>query len=145
MEAPKDIFIDVATKIRRRLVNKTANEYLDCYCAIASFRIWRKLKQLGYTPIFVVYNGTEESIGSLGEFESHCFVICDGYLIDVTATQFRISEKVIVRPHKKELYWLVTHSAKTHKEIKELLKTWPSDQKPSEFYKKVLTNLEANC
>lgn len=125
------IFRDVASKIRSNLVWKTGNHDLDCYCAIASFKIWSALKKLGYSPTFVEYLGGK--YGELCRYEGHCFVICNGYLIDVTATQFGWKEPVVVRTFREELYWYITHSARTVDGIKKLLKNWPVEQKPRRY------------
>ena len=48
-------------------------------CAIASGRLHDVLTTHGFEPLIVV---SEKSGGC------HCFILCDGYIVDITATQF---------------------------------------------------------
>lgn len=70
-----------------------AGACLDC-----TGRIERLAKEAGVSTIKSYYNGT------------HAFTLCSDFLIDVTATQFNITEKVVVKkysevePHE---YWWV--------------------------------------
>lgn len=48
---------------------------LEMMCARASGELFKKLKRAGYKPELVF-------------IEFHCFVVCEGYIIDITATQY---------------------------------------------------------
>src|SRR5258705_13818491 len=64
------------------------NEWFDndlCgMCAIASAKLWLELKAVGYEPM-IVWSPVE-----------HFFVLLDGHVIDITATQYNESEIVIL-------------------------------------------------
>jgi hypothetical protein len=94
--------LSYARKARRwaeRLEEKECEEY-DCfprdlggYCVIASIYLYKLLRDAGLNPR-VIFN------------EDHAFVVCQGYLIDVTATQFNFCFKndelaTIDDPHPK--------------------------------------------
>ena len=92
----KNIIINVA-RAARRWIEKyaTKNEFskdLMCLCGIASGEIWKRLKNAGVKARIHEYQAPGEG---------HCFVEAEGYLIDVTATQFAYGgqkyPKVIVR------------------------------------------------
>lgn len=61
-------------------------------CAIASFTLWKALRAVGIDAIFVRgwYHGC-----------IHCWVVVDDQVVDTTATQFGIGEKVYA-PHVDE-------------------------------------------
>ena len=77
-------------------------------CAIAAGEMWRRLKGRGANPILC--------IALYDPPFAHCFVECNGYLIDVTATQYD-GPKVLVR--RKELAqsqsecWVATWKCRT--------------------------------
>ena len=57
---------------------KRRNKYnptLERWCGICSVRLWRKLKVAGFSP-------------KIAHNDGHAFVIVDGYLVDVTSSQF---------------------------------------------------------
>lgn len=97
-------------------------------CAISSARLSYKLEKAGI-PHKIAHN------------DSHAFVVCNGYIIDVTATQFGCRSKVVVRkppkPHEEDaLSWW--HQKRTNLNSKTFYNTqvrlgWPPEQcaKPS--------------
>lgn len=99
---------------------------LNGVCAIAAGEVWKRLKALNANPVLciAIYNPPAFA---------HCFVECSGYLIDVTATQYK-GPKVLVR--RKELaqsqssHWVATWKCKTISDFyKEQVKEkWPDEQ-----------------
>jgi hypothetical protein len=69
--------------------NRAANipQHLAGYCGYGSVLVWKRLKEAGRKPQMVQGHG-------------HWFTICDGMLVDVTATQFGQS-KVVVRDYER--------------------------------------------
>jgi len=82
----------IASKVRHWAKNRD-----DCYqdlwgwCGVCSVKIFKELQKIGKNPEFVMIK--KEHVRS-----SHCIVICDGYIIDVTATQFGNDRAVNVIP-----------------------------------------------
>jgi hypothetical protein len=62
-------------------------KHLAGYCGYGSVLVWQRLKEAGRSPQMVQGHG-------------HWFTICDGFLVDVTATQFG-QPKVVVRDFEK--------------------------------------------
>lgn len=84
-------------KLRQRYSTKAQDNDLDGYCAICSFHIWKLLSKLGHKPKFALIKEI---------YSSHCYVICQDYLIDITARQFgKKYPKICVRKHNKNGPW----------------------------------------
>lgn len=84
--------LKIAKEIRKwgeKEDKKVMNEGdLSCLCEECSSRIYKKLLRMGFDPIYA------HNIW-------HCFVILDGWIIDVTATQFGEKEKIFIRKYGK--------------------------------------------
>jgi len=96
---------------------------LSGMCAIASFYLFRLLKKNGYKPAFAINEG-------------HAFVVCGGYVVDVTATQFDQKRRVVVRllsniDSNKHSFWQIDEKHYSEAMIQKALSSWPSDQKPN--------------
>jgi len=72
---------------------------LQGLCGIASRKLFRELKRAGYSP----------TIGYARNYfyGGHAFVVLNGRIVDVTATQFRCRQKVVVSKLgvSKRWYW----------------------------------------
>jgi hypothetical protein len=82
-------------KIREWAIKANGNSHLVNWCTICSYLIFKRLKARKLDPIFcsyVQYCGT-----------CHCFVLCNGHIIDVTADQFGIIEEDIVIKNIKDV------------------------------------------
>ena len=117
-----------------KTVRKWAEEYakenhytrdLCGMCAIAAGETWRRLKGRGANPILC--------IAMYDPPFAHCFVECNGYIIDVTATQYD-GPKVLVRRKKlaqsQSSHWVATWKCRTvfgfhRQQVKE---SWPDKQ-----------------
>ncbi len=98
-------------------------------CAIAAAELHRALVLNGYEPLIIV----SEDNGAC-----HCFVVCDGYLLDVTATQFGefYNEPVVVLPYNKSTksqlyhYGNPTYILENSHQLKVYQRTedWPTSQ-----------------
>lgn len=66
---------------------KCAEPHLGGLCGSASFYIYEKLRQLGLKPAFIAGRG-------------HYFVVCDQWLVDVTASQFG-QPKIVLRNYER--------------------------------------------
>jgi len=85
---------------------------LEGMCAICSVKIFNQLKEFGYSPVLCMSYYTESQRDG-----AHVFIIVNGLLVDVTATQFSLKhQKVIVREKLKkedEWYWSKFHKFRT--------------------------------
>jgi hypothetical protein len=70
---------------------------LSCYCAIASAKM----------SMILASEGIKHRIGyAYAPIGGHMFILKDGWIIDVTATQFGEDEKILVRhTHATRLPW----------------------------------------
>jgi hypothetical protein len=130
----------IAKGVRQWALNQNdSTGDLDCWCAICSTEVFKRLKRQGFNPTFVEL--------LLCDDEAHCFVECNGYTIDVTASQFGPYPPVCVykklpRQWSQEWFWdqdgVDTEVWKTNqlKKIREHLKSWPHDQNPFKLYMK---------
>lgn len=96
---------DIAEDVRNWVENLARkrkdifNAGLSGYCAIASAELYRRLTAAGIEA--------ELQIASTQE-ASHAYVVCEDYIIDVTATQFsefRQQHIVILHTKEAERYW----------------------------------------
>lgn len=122
----------IAQQTREWAEKKAKKEYFtygSCLCglcAIASAHLFKALKKQGFDPQIHM---AEHLFGD----GSHVFITADGFLIDVTATQFEIKKKVVVRPYKSSRKWF-WKKQKTFNSISELAKHqyeegWESSQR----------------
>lgn len=93
---------------------------LSGMCAVASYQLFCRLKKLGLKP-------------KLAQARNHAFVICEDYLVDITATQFHwIGEfnPIEIRPYKDiqenppMRYWQIKDQAETITEIVRSFSGW---------------------
>jgi len=91
-------------------------------CAISAWVLYKTLQRFGYKPTFVI--GTFDSGNKLKRNE-HAFVLLNGKVIDITATQFGLKPVVIedLKGSKWDI-WATGRSAK------EVLRAWPREQDP---------------
>ena len=120
-------------KVRRiaRAARKWAEEYAEsvgafsdlmCLCAISSAELHKRLRK-------------EKQPSILVENNTHCFVMCDDYVVDITATQFGIQEEVYIRKHdhsavKNKYFYRINNKFRSVKKLREHQKKegWPRDQ-----------------
>ena len=109
--------------------HKNASSDLEGWCAICSFELFRNLQLYDLNPKFVYIEH--------GTVDGHCFVICNNYLIDITATQFNVNEKInVIKLNKVDSsiwFWNYKKSERKIRSIKELIKffkTWDNEVKP---------------
>ena len=73
---------------------------LDCMCAVASYALCKALQKNGVSATMIS--------GTCGGWrDEHCWVESDGYIIDITSTQFRDLKdkgKVFITPNNHPLY-----------------------------------------
>ena len=91
---------------------------LDGMCGIASAYLFKELKRYKLNP-------------TLAENNNHCFILCKGYIIDITASQFGYRRVVV--EEKEELegdgWWEVENTFKSLKKFNtHQKKTWPEFQ-----------------
>ena len=93
-------------------------------CAVASGEIWKRLKAVGADPLIVYCDM---------DWSGHCYVLVEGYVIDVTATQFfRKMPRVVVRKHTraKQEWWDISQTFKNIRSFRDWQKRshWPENQ-----------------
>jgi len=122
--------IEIATDIRKKAYNfamsDASKEYdfhhednLSCMCAVASYALYKDLLKKGYNSDTVKFvEGDFED-----EYCGHCWIEIEGFIVDVTATQFGI---------ENEIY--ITKIGKDRRYIKEretdLMPNWHMKQTP---------------
>ena len=126
----REIF-DIAANVRNAAVKHSdSNYYLNCWCAICSYHIYKKIRTKSRRVYFAIVNTEDEG--------SHCFVIFDkNKMIDITATQFGEKENIIIdevenMQRSQKWFWnkkLMKKYASV-KAIARALKDWPEDQNP---------------
>ncbi len=89
-------------------------------CMVASAWSFLTLSGLGLKPKFAVAKPSWRIYGN----SEHVFVVVDGLLLDVTATQFGMPAKVCVRPvgaKRTPSYWKIVATADSLEDLKTLL------------------------
>lgn len=126
----KEIF-DIAANVRNAAIKHSDSSYiLDCWCAICSFHIYKKIRNKSKKVFFAMVH--EEGEGS------HCFVIFDkNKMVDITATQFGEKENIIIdevenMQRSNKWFWnkSLMKKYKSVRAIKRALNEWPEDQNP---------------
>lgn len=134
----KDILREEAWKVRNWAESLPDLECddLDCMCAICSTYLFEKLYDRSLSPIFI------QAAYSHYSNESHCYVECCGYVVDVTATQFGSTHKPVTifktkYRRGKDWFWQrepdCTNEATTLSGIRKILQVWPYDQHPKKY------------
>jgi hypothetical protein len=129
-----ELFLDLAKKTRLAIVELTANHgkqisplppyKLSGVCGIASYSLYRVYREHKYNA--------KLACGSFKDWP-HAFLICDDFIIDITATQFGISDEVYI-----------TNSNSTDYKVQyindraiESLKRWPNSKQPFQYIKEI--------
>jgi hypothetical protein len=131
----KEKIREIAEKVRKSCLKKYKSRFPDTLegcCSIASGRLFKELSKNGFHPIIVEVDNDSEMC-------CHCFIICNGYLVDITATQFDQDPICIFRRKihnndqrnefwywywKKRIYYHSVHELKK----KQLRDGWDKDQ-----------------
>lgn len=96
------------------------------FCGIASVNLFLLLKKYGFSPKIAV---------------SHChaFVICDDYIVDVTASQFGEPDICVLKLHKVcEDYWDVEETFQNVDDFMKEQVAWPKLQRAIHYKKKFM-------
>lgn len=123
-----DSKIRKAAKRARAWADRTAPKYgfersLSCFCTIGARRLFTELKREKLKPMIAICEEPED--------DCHAFVICDKYLVDVTASQFGKENIFIKKTNQKEPHPWEVHITftSTRNFIKYLRRTnWPEEQ-----------------
>jgi len=70
---------------------------LGGFCALATIELYRQLKGAGHCPRICLARDDD--------FNYHCFVLLDGKVVDVTASQFGHQAVVVRKPAVRLWYW----------------------------------------
>jgi hypothetical protein len=96
--------------------------HLGCLCAICSTALKDIFEEHGFKA--------EVFYGKFRGTKNHCWVECDGYIYDITATQFKgIEEPVIVTRKTSKKAQSLFQMGRAMKNYKDY-KGWPHQQKP---------------
>lgn len=114
---------EVAQKTRRWAMqtNRRKHDFpsdLEGMCGIASVKLHANLEAEGYSP-FIHYS------------EGHAFVVCDGMIVDVTATQFgRKPIEIVPMRRSKPWFWKTVGKFRTAKSFVNWQQVvgWPDEQ-----------------
>ncbi len=92
-----------------------------CSCLVCSWVLEKVLKAHGVDAKLCI-----------GEYDASChaFVMVDGFVVDITATQFRNPE-VVIEPFGGSDYTIDYIGYKAHREISD----WPEEQNPRNYRK----------
>lgn len=98
--------------VRRKRLDPT----LCGMCAIASGHLHRKLRKAGFRSVLATH-------------DAHCFVLLNGYVVDITASQFMEFERkrVLLRPLRElprgeawyDASWHITHTSTTRRGMRK--------------------------
>lgn len=101
---------------------------LACFCACASVFLAQKLNEHGIKAVAI--RGSFDS----DEGDNHCWVDVDNNIIDITATQFGIRDKIFITTYNNSSFYV----SMGHIKSIYCLHGWPVEQKPN---KKVIDKL----
>ena len=94
-------------------------------CAIASYLLHRTLTHLGIKSTLTMgrffVNGRPSWDDDANEHCNHCWVVVDGQIVDVTASQFGCPDPVFVGPIDDDRYYVVRSGAAARHNI---LRDW---------------------
>lgn len=116
------IIMSMAKKVREAVLKIAVTDDLKGYCAIASVALSKELDRLGY----------KNSIWE-GEFrgDGHAWVICNGNIIDITASQFKgMPEIYIEQAYKKGCGYKPLYKIT---DIKNDFADWEPSCRPTEY------------
>lgn len=129
----------IASEVRKwgeTLYNQFCYEDWDCdlcgMCAVCSYQLARTLRERGFKAWILVNNGDCPGchafvrVGSMGR---------GGLTVDITATQFGYTDKVLVRNRVGDKDWVWTDMADPLDEDKvaDIFYDWPKTQHPILF------------
>jgi hypothetical protein len=103
---------------------------LDGFCAFGAVFLFDALREKGLTPKLAVAEDDDDS--------GHCFVLCEGHVVDVTATQFGKEAVEIVpvaRVSESEWFWVPQRLFSATTEFVDFLDEaeWPEYQIPYDY------------
>lgn len=113
----KEKVVQIATLVRdwaeKHVMYKRTKDFhrksdLECMCAYASAILFEVFKQHNIKTIFA-YS------------EHHCFLLHGNHVIDITATQFGFSDRVLIEKHKSLLIDHGSHWHEVHDKFHSLL------------------------
>lgn len=84
--------VSIATEVREAILRIADSEKLTGYCGIASYALSKRLDELGFKNS--IWEGDYKGWG-------HAWVVCDGYIVDITATQFDLPEIYVIKAYGK--------------------------------------------
>lgn len=142
---------EICIKLRKQLeklvekgeIYATCSSYnLDCCCGIASFALNKAFNMFGYESKMV-----SGEFGTMNYRQgNHCWVESEGYVYDLTATQFEgYNHKPIFISKKGKSPYRIVHNdnIKHLKYFKEM--DWPPDQSPNKkIVNKILQGILKN-
>lgn len=123
----KDLF-KIAKTVRKQAYNKAHKYYgeeLTGYCARGSAMLWTALVKAGLSPVICLARSQDGD---------HVFVMCENYIVDVTATQFGERPVCIKRFGRGGLqppwYWRCFKTFNDPNSLKQcqIEEDWPKDE-----------------
>lgn len=137
----------IATASRREIENFArhhdnigTDSDLECFCGIASFFLVMVAKKLGFKLSLIEGMAFNEwlinrlqtgCIDNQGLDGNHCWVEHNGKIIDITATQFGIRQKVHIVDIGDDNYWVIDRNSTVRRSFKH---EWPEDQNPYTYH-----------
>jgi hypothetical protein len=127
----------VASQVRqwceeRDQLEREPTNHLGGWCAIASAHLWRELRRKGIEAVIGI---------TQREWYSHCYVIVEDHIVDVTATQFKeFRDLAIVVLHEREAatydFYNTTETFSDARALRQFQKKnrWPTEQVCYEEY-----------
>ena len=85
-------------------------ETLACYCAISSYFLRYLARQFGYHLTLVEGAAFNDDEDDSYKRVNHCWAVYRGMVIDITATQFDVIEKVYITPVGSPDYYVIRRS-----------------------------------
>lgn len=133
--SPEQLF-EIGMQIRQEvshlgdLENPTEKAFppdLETACAVASYRLAKALQEKGLPAVLVqgLFFRPQNDWGL-----DHCWVEIAGQILDVTATQFNVKEKVLIVPATDPRFRPIHRGDAALKDLTE----WPSEQQPWNYY-----------
>lgn len=131
MKSDEQEFKEVATKVRNwALSHRMERSELYGWCTTCSKKIFEVLQESGFQPIFCRIHKNSYCISGT----AHCFVLCNDYLIDCTASQFGQEEVFVKKNSEVEKLWFWdwkrADKFSTMEEIKMEMFCWDDDCNP---------------
>jgi hypothetical protein len=117
--------MELVSSIAQDIRSKAEKLYDDCseLCGFASYEIFCAMQKAGLQPIFA-------------SNRQHAFIMWEGYIVDVTATQFsrRKYPKIIIKKRSsiKKIpdFWEIETLCKSRSGMTKSFKGWPEEQRP---------------